>query len=279
MMNEKNKVWFITGASSGFGLEMTKQLLANGNKVAATSRNKTKIEEKIGGTNPNLLALTVDVTNEANVKKAIDETVNTFGKIDVAVNNAGYMLLGGLEEVSAEEYHQSMNLNVYAFLHVIRNVMPHFRQQKSGHIFNFASSAGYSGDGNAGAYNSVKWAVIGLSEALVKEASAFGVKVTVVAPGLFRTSFLNKGGFAIAGNKIEQYNTQAIVDAMYQYDGHQPGNPAKLAVNVINMAEVENPPLHLPMGPDAYERATGYYHSQLEELQKLKELSSSTNFD
>ena len=279
MKNQKDKIWFITGASSGFGLALVKHLLANGNKVAATSRNKKSLEEKTGGDNSNLLAMTVDITNEKAVKKAIEETVTTFGRIDVMVNNAGYMLLGSLEEVSAEEFHQSMSVNIYAFLHVIRNAMPYFRKQKSGHIFNFSSSAGYSGDENAGSYNAVKYAVIGLSEALSKEVEPFDVRVTVVSPGLFRTNFLSKGAFSVAQNKIDEYDTQQKVDIMNQFNGQQPGDPQKLAEIVIQTAEEANPPLHLIMGTDAYERVTGYYQSQLTDLEKREKVSCSTNFN
>ena len=125
MNHQKEQVWFITGASNGFGLALVKQLLSNGYKVAATSRDKKSIEEKIDKT-PDLLALTVDITDDNEVKAAIEETVKTFGKIDVAVNNAGYMLLGALEEVSAKEFQQSVGVNVFAFQNVIRNVMPYF---------------------------------------------------------------------------------------------------------------------------------------------------------
>lgn len=276
MNNQQELVWFITGASNGFGLALAKKLLAGGYKVAATSRNKTSIEEKIG-TNPNLLALTVDITDNDEVKTAIDETVKTFRKIDVAVNNAGYMLLGALEEVSAKEFQQSVGVNVFAFQNVIRNVMPYFRKQKSGHIFNFASSAGYSADAGAGSYNAVKSAVIGLSEALALEAKPFNVKVTIVSPGLFRTNFL--GAFPIAQNKIEVYNTQQLIDAMNQYNGQQPGNPDKLVKILIDIAGKENAPLHLLMGKDAYQRAVSYYQSQLEKLEQLKDVSFSTDFE
>lgn len=275
-METNNKVWFITGASNGFGLALAKKLLEGGQKVAATSRNKASIEEKLG-TNPNLLALTVDITNDNEVKAAIDETVKTFSKIDVAVNNAGYMLLGALEEVSAKEFQQSVGVNVFAFQNVIRNVMPYFRKQKSGHIFNFASSAGYSADAGAGSYNSVKSAVIGLSEALALEAKPFNIQVTIVSPGLFRTNFL--GAFPIAQNKIDVYNTQQLIDAMNQYNGQQPGNPDKLVKILIDIAGKENAPLHLLMGKDAYQRAVTYYQSQLEKLEALKDLSSSTDFE
>ncbi len=275
-METNNKVWFITGASNGFGLTLVKQLLEHGHKIAATSRDKTGIEEKTGK-NPNLLALTVDITNENEVRSAIEETITAFGKIDVAVNNAGYMLLGAQEEVSAKEFEQSMNVNVFAFQNAIRHVMPYFRKQQSGHFFNFASSAGYSADACAGTYNAAKSAVIGLSEALALEVKPFNVKVTIVSPGLFRTNFL--GAFPIARHKIEAYGTQQLVDAMNKFNGHQPGNPDKLVKILIDIAGKDNAPLHLLMGGDAYERAVRYYKSQLEKLEQLKELSFSTGFE
>ena len=275
-METVNKVWFITGASNGFGLALVKQLLEGGYKVAATSRNKTRLEEK-AGTSPNLLALTVDITSNDDVKSAIEETVKTFGKIDVAVNNAGYMLLGALEEVSDEEFRQSVNVNVFAFQNVIRNVMPYFRKQGGGHFFNFASSAGYSADACAGSYNAAKSAVIGFSEALALEVKPFNVQVTIVSPGLFRTNFL--GEFPVAQNKIEPYGTQNLVDAMNQFNGNQPGNPDKLVKILIDTAGKKNAPLHLVMGKDAYQRALNYYKSQIESLEQLKDLSFSTDFE
>ncbi len=276
MNNTQQQVWFITGASNGLGLALVKQLLALGYQVAATSRNKNSIEEK-AGKNPNLLALTVDITNDNEVRSAIEETVKTFGKIDVAVNNAGYMLLGALEEVSAEEFQESVKVNVFAFQNVIRNVMPYFRKQQHGHIFNFASSAGYSADACAGSYNAVKSAIIGFSEALALEVKPFNVKVTIVSPGLFRTNFL--GAFPVAQNKIEAYRTQKLVDAMNQYDGQQPGDPEKLSKILIDFADKDNAPLHLLMGKDAYGRALKYYRSQIEKLEQLKDLSFSTDLE
>ncbi|MEN2435827.1 SDR family NAD(P)-dependent oxidoreductase [Weeksellaceae bacterium A-14] len=271
-----SKTWFITGASKGFGLALVKELLKTGHKVAATSRNANSIVEKVGE-HSNLLPLTLDITNNEAVKTGIDKTVATFGQIDIVVNNAGYMLLGALEEVSPQEFQQSMAVNVFAFENVIRNAMPYFRQQRSGHFFNFASSAGYSADACAGTYNAAKSAVIGLSEALALEAKPFNIQVTIVSPGLFRTNFL--GEFPVAKNKIEGYPTQSLVDAMNQYDGKQPGDPQKLVKALIDIAGKENAPSHLLMGGDAYERAVTYYQSQLEKLGALKELSFSTDFD
>ncbi|QMW06890.1 SDR family oxidoreductase [Spirosoma foliorum] len=277
MSDLHEKVWFITGASKGFGLTLTKLLLANGQKVSATSRDKKSIEAETGF-HKGLLALTVDLTDESDVIKAINGTVDHFGRIDVVVNNAGYMLLGSLEEVSNSEFQQSMNLNVFAFLNVIRNIMPHFRKQHSGHIFNYSSSAGYGGDASAGSYNAVKSAIIGFSEALAKEVQPFNIKVTIVSPGLFRTSFLAAGSFTTAKNLIDGYPTQRLVDTMTQYNGQQPSNPEKLAMILVDTAKMADPPLHLVMGEDAFAKATSYYHNQLVALEKNKKSSLSTNF-
>ena len=279
MSDLKGKVWFITGASRGFGLTLTRLLLATGQRVAATSRNKKNIEDQIGADHPRLLPLTVDLTDENAVRNAIAKTLQHFGTIDVVVNNAGYMLLGSLEEVSASEFSRSMNLNVFAFLNVVRNIMPHFRRQQHGHIFNYASSAGYGGDACAGSYNAVKAAIIGFSEALAKEVKPFNVKVTIVSPGLFRTSFLADGSFIVAECKIDAYPTKQLVDAMNQFNGKQPGNPEKLAAVILDIAEMQQPPLHLVMGRDSFSRAITYYQTQLSELEKGKHRSFSTDFE
>ena len=144
---KNKKVWFITGASRGFGFALTQVLLSNGNRVAATSRNASEIEHKIDKNRLNLLALTVDLTDEFSVKNAVSKTVEKFGRIDIVVNNAGYLLLGSMEEVSEEEFRQSMEVNVFGFANVIRSSMPFLRSQRSGHIINLSSVAGYIGNG------------------------------------------------------------------------------------------------------------------------------------
>lgn len=275
---DTKKVWFVTGASKGLGLSLVNKLLQEGYQVTATSRNKNDILSKTGP-NPNLLAMTVDITDETAVKNALDETVSAFGKIDVVVNNAGYMLLGSLEEVSASEFHQSMDVNVYAFLNVIRHAMPYLREQKSGHIVNFSSVAGHLGSGCAGSYNAAKFAIVGLSEALAREVEPLGIKVTIVSPGFFRTSFLEKGGFASAQTMIEGYATHQLIDRMNQINGKQPGNPDKLAAVLMTIVEEENPPLHLLMGQDGYEMVTNNRKMQDAEFEQWKAISFSTNFE
>lgn len=282
MIQEKTtngKVWFITGASKGFGLTLAKFLLAKGDKVAATSRTLIALEKLIGHDKESFLPLEVDITNEESVENAIKQTVDKFGRLDVIVNNAGYFILGSLEEVTAEEFHQSMDVNVFGTVNVIRAAMPYLREQRSGHIINFSSSAGYIGHGNAGSYNAAKFAVVGLSHALSQEVKPFGINVTIVAPGLFRTSFLDKGTLIVAQNRIEEYHSDQLEEAMKQLNGKQPGDPEKLVDALVKITDEPNPPLNLLMGPDSYESILEKQAADKTEFEAWKHISVSTNFD
>ena len=276
---KNDKVWFITGASKGFGLALVKLLLSNGNKVAATSRNAPDIEKHFDGKRENLLALTVDITNPTETKHAISKTIEKFGRLDVVVNNSGYAILGSVEAISYEEYRQSMEVNVFGTFNVAHSAMPYLRKQGSGHIINLSSVAGYRGFGNSASYASAKFAVIGLSEALAEEAKPFGVNVTVVAPGFFRTSFLEEGSYQEAKNTIPEYNAEERKIALKQMNGKQPGDPDKLAAALVNIAEEENPPVHLLMGPDAWQMLEDKRKAEREEFETWKHITVSTNFD
>jgi NAD(P)-dependent dehydrogenase (short-subunit alcohol dehydrogenase family) len=278
MVQENAQVWFITGASKGFGLALVKLLLSNGNSVAATSRNVAELEKQIAEHRENLLPLRVDITDEESVRDAIRQTVEKFGRLDVVVNNAGYFILGSLEEITEREFRQSIDVNLVGTVNVIRAAMPHLRKQRSGHIINLSSTAGYIGYGNAGSYNAVKFAVIGLSEALAREIKPFGVKVTVVAPGYFRTSFLDKGSVMAAKNRIPEYNSDQLEEAMKQMDGKQPGDPDKLVAVLVKLTHDPNPPVHLLMGPDAYQTVTESRKAEAEEFEAWKHITVSTDF-
>jgi NAD(P)-dependent dehydrogenase (short-subunit alcohol dehydrogenase family) len=275
---QNEKVWFITGASKGLGLALVKLLLSNGNKVAATSRNAAELEKQAGGPSENLLSLQVDLTNEESVKNGVKQAIRKFGRLDVVVNNAGYAILGSLEEITQEEFRQSMDVNVFGTVNVIRAVMPFLREQRSGHIINLSSIAGYMGYGNAGSYHAAKFAVVGLSEALALEVKQFNIKVTVVAPGYFRTSFLDKGSVMITKNKIGEYNTAALETAMQQMDGNQAGDPDKLVAELVKLVEEPNPPVRLLMGPDAYQNVTEKRKVEDAEFEVWKHVTVSTNF-
>jgi NAD(P)-dependent dehydrogenase (short-subunit alcohol dehydrogenase family) len=278
--NKNNKkVWFVTGASKGFGLALVKLLLQKGDKVAATSRNAADIENKIAGPKENLLALTVDITNEESVNKAVNKTIEKFGKLDVIVNNAGYGILGSIETLTGQEFRDAMAVNVFGAFNVIHAAMPYLRKQKSGYIFNISSVAGYKGFSNSSSYAASKFAMIGLSEALAEEVKAFGINVTVVAPGYFRTSFLEEGSFLMAKNRIAEYNVEEREIALKQMNGKQQGDPDKLVKALVKLTEEPNPPVHLLMGPDAWQMLADKRKAEQEEFEAWKHVTISTNFD
>lgn len=273
------KVWFITGASKGMGLEAAKAVLKNGDKVAATSRNINELINQIGVQNTSFLPLEVDITNDNEVKKAIQTAINAFGKIDIVLNNAGYYLVGSIEEISDEEFKKTVDVNLFGTVNVIRNVMPFLRQQKSGHILNIASNMGYIGYANTGSYNAAKFAVIGLSEALAQETMQFGIKVTVIAPGMFRTNFMSDSTLITAKNKIEAYKVEEHINILKSFDGNQPGDPQKLAKVLIVITQLPSPPLHLILGSDSYNSIIENRKNETQEIELWKHLSLSTNFD
>jgi short-subunit dehydrogenase len=274
----KQKVWFITGASKGMGLEITKAVLNNGDKVIATSRNTGTLLEKNVEYKDNLLPIKLDITKEKDVENAISKGIEKFGQIDVVVNNAGYNLLGNIEELSDTEFKETMNVNVFAMASIIRKVLPHLRKQKSGHIINISSMMGYMSYPANGSYSASKFAVIGLSEALAQEVAPFGIKVTILAPGTFRTSFMSENSLAIAKKKIDDYNLEQQVEIFISYDGKQLGNPAKLAEVLYEISNLPEPPLHLPLGTDSYQSIIEQRKKEAIELEKWKELSLSTDF-
>lgn len=255
----KEKVWLVTGASKGLGLVLVQQLLAEGYKVAATSRTTDALIAAVGTQyKDNFLPLEVSLTNEQSVNDAIAQTMGAFGAIDVVVNNAGYGQFGTLEELSDEESRRNFDINVFGSLNVIRSVMPHLRAQGSGHIFNIASIGGYIGNfAGWGVYCATKFAVAGLTEALAAEAKPFGINATVVYPGYFRTDFLSSDSMAVAANPIAAYETARASQDQHQNEinGNQQGDPAKAAALMIRVATAAQPPVHLFLGQDAYDMA------------------------
>jgi len=273
------KVWFITGASKGLGLALTKLSLANGDKVIATSRNVEDFKASITEHQENFLSLKVDITSDEEVKNAVAKSIEKFGVLDVVVNNAGYSLVGSMEEMTDKEFRKTMDVNLFGTVNVIRNVMPYLRKQQSGHIINISSNAGYVGFGNAASYNASKFAVIGLSEALAEETKQFGIKVTVVAPGQFRTSFMNKGSMVFAKNRIDVYGLDKSEKMWTNYSGQQIGDPEKLVKILTGIVNNPNPPLHLLLGPDTYQLVMEHRERENQEFETWKHLTLSTNFD
>lgn len=276
------KVWFVTGASKGLGLTLVKKLLEEGYKVAATSRNLKALIAEVGEQTTNFLPLQVDLVNEPSVQKAIAETMQRFDAIDVVVNNAGYGQIGTLEELSDKEARQNFDINVFGSLNVIRNVMPHLREQQSGAIFNISSIGGFAGNFPGwGIYCATKFAVAGFTESLAAEAKAFGISATVVYPGYFRTGFLTQESMGSPANPIDAYEDARASQAMHENDinGNQMGDPEKAAAVLIEIAESANPPLHLFLGQDAYDFAKVKIEAVQKDMSVMEELATSTAFE
>jgi NAD(P)-dependent dehydrogenase (short-subunit alcohol dehydrogenase family) len=277
---DNNKVWFITGASKGFGLSLVKQLLDAGQLVAATSRNQQELIEAVNTKSNNFLPLQVDLVNESSVSLALQHTYETFGKIDVVINNAGYGIGGAIEELTDQETRMAFDVNVFATLNVIRFVMPYLRKQRSGHIINIASIAGIAPGTGWAVYGAAKYAVIGLSEVLAADVKSLGVKVTVVAPGAFRTSFLTPDSLTMTNNPIADYEDVRATHAKYlKMDGEQAGDPEKAAASIIGIAGEANPPLYLLLGGDAYNRALTKLDALHREIEAWKDLTCSTDLE
>jgi NAD(P)-dependent dehydrogenase (short-subunit alcohol dehydrogenase family) len=275
------KVWFITGASKGFGLEFIKQLLEKGEMVAATSRSLQQLKDAAATEHENFLPLQMDITNEHSVDLAIEATVEKFGRIDNVVNNAGYGLFGALEELSDAEARLNFDVNVFGSLNVIRQTLPYLRQQGSGHIFNFSSIGGMIGNfPGFGIYCATKFAVNGFTEALSVEAKPFGINVTVVMPGYFRTNFLEADSIVGPKNPLNVYADVRASEDMHQnqINGNQPGDPVKGVAAIIETAGAENPPLYLLLGSDAYEMANNKVELYKSEFKTWETVTKSTDF-
>jgi NAD(P)-dependent dehydrogenase (short-subunit alcohol dehydrogenase family) len=277
----KKKTWFVTGASKGLGLSLVKTLLAEGYPVAATSRALGELQNAVGVTSANFLPLSVNLTDEKSVATAIDETIKHFGSIDVVVNNAGYGLAGALEELSDAEARANFDINVFGSLNVIRQALPHLRKQSSGHIFNIASIGGFTGGfPGFGIYCATKFAVHGFSESLAEEVKAFGIRVTVVSPGYFRTNFLDASSLNVPAHPIEDYTSVREMQSVHEnkYNGNQPGDPDKASAAIIQIAEGKNPLLHLFLGPDAYALAEQKIHAVQKDMDAVRSTATATNF-
>ncbi|MDQ3279096.1 MAG: SDR family oxidoreductase [Bacteroidota bacterium] len=244
------KTWFITGASSGFGRELVQAVLSKGDKVAATFRKAEQASTFTQQHGDNGQGILLDVTNEEQIQNGIQKAFNKFGRIDVLVNNAGYGTIGAIEEFSLEEIRAQMETNFFGAIAVTKVCLPMLRQQGGGHIVQISSQAGFRAAPGFGVYNASKFALEGFSEALAQEVAPFGIRVTIVEPGPFRTEFL-AGSMKAAQQKIEAYESTPVGN-MYQYvtsnNGKQEGDPVKAAQAIVDYVYSENKALRLPLG-------------------------------
>ncbi len=276
-----SKVWLITGAARGMGRAITETVLKNGASVAAITRkdNDLDLSEQYGN---RFLHLTLDISNtdEKLFENAVKKAVEYFGRIDVLVNNAGHGRITNFEETSEKNIREIFELNVFGLMRMTRAVLPTMREQRSGHIFNIASAAGYC----AGpvAYHTSKYAVTGFSTCLAFELAPFNINVTNVAPGLFRTNFYDKGAMNTEADiHITDYDAVRWQNDFVRNNSNheQPGDPVKLSELIYEVSGAENPPLHLPIGADAVNSAMGLAKKITEDVSKWKEKAENTNYD
>ncbi len=249
------RVWLITGCSSGFGAALAAHVLARGQRVIATARNITTLDELVARHPENCRALALDVTDSAQVKDVIAQAVKEFGQLDVIVNNAGYGLIGAFEELGSEQIARNFNTNFFGSLEVIRAALPTLRAQGSGHIVNISAAAVISNYAGFSIYGATKWALEGVSESLAAELKPLGIKVTIVQPGPFRTDFIARS-LDRAENHVADYDRTSgkFLRFLETMAGRQPGDPARAAEAIIAAVESNTPPLRLVLGKYANDK-------------------------
>jgi NAD(P)-dependent dehydrogenase (short-subunit alcohol dehydrogenase family) len=277
--SQHGKVWFITGASSGFGRLLAEYLLSLGANVVATARQPDTLNDLTLRYAANSQILALDVTKPAQVDAAVKDALARFGHVDVLVNNAGYGVTGALEEVAESEYMPMFETNVFGLIRLTKALLPQFRARRSGNIVNLSSIGGLIGLPGWSMYNATKFAVEGLSEALGAELDPLGIHVTIIEPGPFRTEFLGTSGKK-AGDLIGDYAQTAGKTREYfeLQNGKQPGDPQKAIEAIVAAVTAPNPPRHLLLGKLAYDRFQGKMQSFAAEIEAWKDTTLGADF-
>jgi NAD(P)-dependent dehydrogenase (short-subunit alcohol dehydrogenase family) len=274
------KVWLITGAGRGLGLDIAKSALAAGHAVVATGRDPGKVATAIGA-HDNLLAVKLDVTRPEDAQAAVAEAVAKFGRIDALVNNAGNFFAGFFEELSPEQVRQQIDTLLFGPMNVTRAVLPVMRKQRSGLLLSISSTAGISGGMFCTAYAAAKFGVEGWMESIAPEIAPFGIRTMLVEPGFFRTDLLTTGSTTYAEPSIDDYaeRTRETVAAWNSMNGKQSGDPAKLAAALVQLTELPEPPARFAAGADAVQAFEAKANTLLAQANAHRDLSSSLAHD
>ena len=274
-----HKVWFITGCSTGFGRELAQIAAQQGDQVVGTLRQDEQVEAFDYLVPEHTLGVKLDVTQPEQVAAGVQRALEAHGRIDVLVNNAGYGSLGALEEVPDEEIRKQFEVNVFGAINMIKAVLPTMRKQRSGHILNITSIAGLQGYPGVGAYNASKFALEGIGETLAADVKHLGIKVINVEPGPFRTDWAGRSA-TYTQSQIDDYAESAgkNLRSLEQVSGHQPGDPVKAAQAMYDVVQLDNPPMHLPLGGPAYQRVRTKLQDFLRELDEFEHLGLPTDY-
>lgn len=275
-MARKTKIWFITGISRGLGRELAKAALGQADVVIGTTRDGTSDLACGAG---ELYVLPLELPDARQVERVVRQAYALHRHLDVVVNNAGYGLLGAIEETSNDQVQHLFDVNFFGPLQVIRAVLPLLRQQLSGHIINLSSIAGLAPAPGSGLYAATKFALEGMSQSLAQEVAPLGIKVTVVEPGAFRTDFLSQHSLRKADGHIDDYahTAGARTDHLSRIAGHQLGDPALAAKAILEIVRTPEPPLHLLLGSDALRRTREQQMELAAEIDQWESLSRSTD--
>lgn len=271
------KVWFITGTSTGFGKSLVEELIAQNELVVATARNSQKIDQWQG--NPNVLIAQLDVTDQASIQQAVNKVVSKWGHIDNLVNNAGWGYFGSVEESNEDDVRQMMETNFWGTSAVTHAILPLMRKRHSGHIFNITSMAGITGVPGFGYYCATKHAVEGLMKALSQEVAPLGIKVTNIEPGPFRTDWAGRSHKA-ATRHIKDYDQTAHAndEQIEEKSGKQIGSPELLAKGIVTLSRTANPPQHFLAGEKSVTRALAEIAEQQHDFETWRQLSASLDY-
>lgn len=276
-MTQDKKVWLITGVSRGLGKALAQAVLDKGDIVIGTTRDG---KADINGDSNNLKLFGLELTDTVQIRQTVELAYKLHGRLDVIVNNAGYGLLGAIEESSDEEIKRVFDVNFFGVVQVVKAVLPYLRQQRSSHIVNISSIAGLAPAAGSGLYAAAKFAVEGVSQSLAQEIEPLGIKVTLVEPGAFRTDFLTDHSITNSRTRIADYlpTSGKAMQHLADINGKQLGDPVLGAQAIIKVVEAENPPLHLVMGSDALERTRAKLEAMNKNLDAWEAVSKSTDF-
>src|SRR5580698_1581010 len=273
-----SQVWLITGSSRGLGRAFTEAALNAGHRVVAGARNPDQMADLKSIHGENLRVVALDVTSEEQARAAVDAAITGFGALDVLVNNAGYGNVCPVEDTSLADFRAQIEANLFGTIIMTKAVLPYFRERRAGHILQVASIGGRIAPVGRAPYAAAKFGVEGFSETLSKEVAPLGVKVTIIEPGGFRTDFAGTSTELRAGRAEYDATVGATARFQQEYDGKQPGDPARAAAALLQLASMSEPPLRLLLGGDAFTAAEQNALQKLESDRKSKDLSFSTDY-
>lgn len=274
-----SKVWLVTGCSKGLGKTLVKMLLERGYKVVATSRSKNRLIEFFGEESNVFLPVSLDLVNEEDIKQVVKQTIDKFGRIDVLVNNAGYLQFGAVEDEKDNEVRDAFDINYFGTLNMCRNIIPHMRKQKSGHILNTSSIAGFTVNNLGQTYSGTKFALNALSYALAAQLKIFNIRVTNLVLGYFRTDFLSEESIRLSQGQDSAY--EKLFNKHHQFikerNQQQLGDPIKACEAYIKVVEMDEPPTELLLGSDSYDIVKNVLITKLNDIDKNIYITKSTD--